>query len=112
MANVIVNRSNRLGIPLIEAQSVTSDGTNTTISFNNHVNINDNFVGGFWVKFPQVLTSSTQPVLFATIGVSGSTPAYDSAGGVLTVADIASTKAPTYHLFFYDRVSNILQLIN
>lgn len=112
MANVIVKRSNRLGIPLIEAQGITSDGTTTTVSFNNHVNLSDYFVGVFMVKFPNVVTSTTQPVVFATSGVSGTTPLYTRTGAQATVANIQSTVAPTYHLFVYDSVSSRLQLIN
>lgn len=112
MANVIVKRSNRLGIPLIEAQGITSDGTTTTVSFNNHVNLSDYFVGVFLVKFPNVVTTDTEPIVFATYGVSGTTPVYLSTGAAATVADIESTASPTYHLFVYDSVSSRLQLIN
>lgn len=112
MANVFVSRSNRLGIPLILAVNVTSDGTNTTVSFNNHVNLSDNFLGLFLVKFPTLVTTSNQPVLFDTIGAVGtSTPVYLKSGAQATVANLASTTAPTYHLCIYDRESNRLQLI-
>lgn len=112
MANVIVNRSNRLGIPLMLAVSNSSDGTNTTFSFNNHVNLGDNFLGLFLVKLPSLVTTSNQPVLFDTIGVSGSSvPVYLKSGAQALVSNLASTTAPTYHLCIYDRVSNRLQLI-
>lgn len=112
MADVIVKRGNRLGIPLVEAQNITSDGTTTTVSFNNHVNISDYFVGLFIVKFPNIVTTDTEPVVFATTGISGTTPLYTRTGGQATVANISSTAGPTYHLFIYDSVSNRLQLIN
>lgn len=112
MADVIVRRGNRLGIPLIEAQSITSDGTTTTVNFNNHVNLSDYFVGLFLVKFPTIVTTDTEPVVFATIGESGSTPLYTRTGAQATVANIQSTASPTYHLFIYDSVSKRLQIIN
>lgn len=112
MANVIVSRSNRLGIPLILVVGSSTDGTNTTFQFNNHVNIGDNFIGLFLVKFPTLVTSSSQPVFFDTIGISGSsTPLYLKSGAQALVSNVASTTAPTYHLCVFDRESNRLQLI-
>lgn len=111
MANVIANRSNRFGIPFIEAQSVSSDGTNTTVAINNHVNINRNFIGYFTMKFPEVVATSTEPLFLSTIGVpNSSTPVYLKTGAQATVADIASTAENTYHTFFYDCVASKLQL--
>ena len=81
--------SNGGGFPNLEAVSVTSDGTNTTISFN-----------------PQ------QFVQVSTIGVSGSVqPVYLSTGVQATVANIESTGNGIY-LFFYDRDTNRVQLIS
>lgn len=111
MANVYVRRANRSGIPLILSVSYASDGTNTVFSFNNHVNLGDNYTGNFLVKFPEVVTTSAQPVVFNTIGAGSPTPLYLNTGVQATVADLASTAAPTYHEFVYDRESNRLQLI-
>lgn len=112
MANVIARRSNGLGVPLLEAQSISSDGTTTTVNFNNHVNLNANFIGLFLVKFPQVVATSTEPVQAATIGVPNSfRPIYLSSGEQATVAALASSAGPTYRLLMYDRVSDRLQLI-
>ena len=41
--------SNQRGFPCIESTSVTSDGTNTTVSFNPHQGSN-NFFGGYSIK--------------------------------------------------------------
>lgn len=112
MANVIVQRSNRLGIPLIASQGSVVENGKTIFTFNNHVNINDNFIGVFLVKFNSAIsTTSTNPVVFRTIGVSSDVPAYYTNGAPLQEQNLGSTGFPTYHLFLYDRVSNRLQLI-
>lgn len=112
MANVIAKRSNGLGVPLLEVQSISSDGTTTTVNFNNHVNLGANFIGLFLVKFPQVVATSTEPVQAATIGVANSfRPIYLPSGAQATVAALASSAGPTYRLLMYDRVSDRLQLI-
>lgn len=104
--------SNRLGFPNIEAVSVTSDGTNTTVAFNAHPFVQtNNFFGGFWIKIAQAVTTSTEPLQFTTVGVTGSTvPVYLTNGTQATVASIAST-GPAIYLAFYDRDNNRVQLI-
>lgn len=104
--------SNTRGIPNIEAVSVTSDGTNTTVAFNPHpYRLSNQFFGGFWVKIPQAVTTSTEPLQFSTVGVSGSTvPVYLKDDTQATVASITST-GPAVYLFFYDRDNNRVQLI-
>lgn len=113
MGNVIVQRSNRSGIPIIGAQGKVVENGKTIFLFNNHVNLNDNFIGEFLVKFNEVIdAASTNPVVFRTIGVSGSdVQAYYTDGDVLKETNLGSIAAPTYHEFVYDRVSNRLQLI-
>lgn len=102
--------SNRNGFPNIEATSVTSDGTNTTVSFNPH-NGSRNFFGGFWVKIPQTVTTSTEPLYFTTTGVSGSTvPVYLSSGAQATAANIVTTGGSVF-LCFYDLDNNRVTLI-
>lgn len=104
--------SNREGIPNLEVVSVTSDGTNTTLSFNPHpYRLTNRFFGGFWVKVPNAVTTSTQPLFVNTIGVSGSSyPVYDITGAAATVAAIASS-GPVVHEFFYDRDNDRVQII-
>lgn len=113
MANVIVYRSNRLGIPLIAVQGRVVENNKTIFTFNNHVNLNDNFIGVFLVKFNEAVdAASTNPVVFRTIGATGSdVQAYYTDGDVLKETNLGSIAAPTYHEFLYDRVSNRLQLI-
>ena len=102
--------SNRTGFPCIEATSVTSDGTNTTVAFDPHWGSN-NFFGGFWVKIPQTVATSTQPLQFTTVGVSGSTtPVYLSTGDQATAANIVTSGGGIF-LLFYDRDSDKVFLI-
>lgn len=109
----VLRFSNRTGFPNLEATSITSDGTVTTVNFNSHNEIQtNNFFGGFWVKIPQTVATSTQPLQFSTIGVPNSTvPVYLPDGTQATVASIAST-GPAIYLFFYDRDNNRVQRIN
>jgi hypothetical protein len=104
--------SNRIGFPNLEATGVSSDGTNTTVTFNSHPFVlTGSFFGGFWIKISQAVTTSTEPLQFTTSGVSGSTvPVYLASGTQATVADIAST-GPAIYLAFYDRDNNRVQLI-
>lgn len=103
--------SNRLGIPNLEASSVTTDGTNTTVNFPAYQILNGSFYGGFWIKIPQEITTSTKPLQFSTLGVSNSTvPVYLSNGTQATAASIAST-GPAVYLVFYDRDNKKVQLI-
>lgn len=103
--------SNRIGFPCIESTGVASDGTNTTVSFSSHQG-SPNFFGGFWIKIPQTVATSTEPLLFTTVGVSGSTvPVYLSSGVQATVANIATTGGGVF-LCFYDRDNNRVTLIS
>lgn len=102
--------SNQRGFPCIEATSVTSDGTNTTVSFNPHQG-SSNFFGGFWVKIPQNVATSTEPLQFTTTGVANSTvPVYLASGTQATVANIVTTGGGVF-LLFYDRDNNRVTLI-
>lgn len=103
--------SNKLGFPLLEAISITSDGTNTTIAFNPSYNYG-NLVGGFWIKIPSIVTTSTEPLYFTVNNINNSTiPIYTNTGTQATVASIANSVANTYHLMFYDSTANRVQLI-
>lgn len=103
--------SNRVGFPNLEAVSVVSDGTNTTVNFNPYNIPTNTFFGGFWVKIPRAVTTSTEPLQFSTIGVSNSTVSVYLANGTqATVANIAST-GPAIYLVFYDRDNKRVQLI-
>lgn len=107
----VLRFSNRTGFPCIESTGVTSDGTNTTVSFNPHWGSN-NFFGGFWVKIAQNVATGTEPLQFTTVGVPGSTvPVYLPTGVQATVANIATTGGGVF-LLFYDRDNNKVTLIS
>lgn len=113
MAYNILKFSNQGGFPCIEVTKVTTVGTVTTFSFNNHPYRQTNrFFGGFFVKFPNAVTETgTNTVQFDTQGVGGSAVSvYSNTGAALTVAGLTSTDQ-TIHLFFYDRDSNRVQLV-
>ena len=107
----LLKYANRFGFPCIESTSVTSDGTNTTVSFNPHQN-GDNFFGGFWVKIGQNVATSTEHLQFETTGVVGSTiPVYLQTGVQATVADIVTSGGGIF-LLFYDKDNNRVTLIS
>ena len=107
MALTYANRT----FPTIEVQSVSSAGTVTTFGFNAHAN-RGNFFGGFYVKVPQNVATSTNTVEFSTIGVAGSNiPLYLYNGTQATVAQLV-TSGGGILLCFYDRSANRLQLLS
>lgn len=111
MINPLVRFVNRTGFPCIESASISSDGTTSTITFDNHRLIQGGFSGGFWVRIPQTIVTGTDVVQFTITGVSGSTlPLFLSGGEQATLADIITTGGGVF-LCFYDRPANRLQLI-
>lgn len=95
MATVPLRFSNRLGFPMLEVQSVTTNGTVTTLNFNDHPQRKAFFYGGFWVKVPAITSTSAisaYTIEFAKLGVSGSNlPLYLYNGSSATVGDMATT---------------------
>lgn len=112
MVSTILKTVNTRGIPALNADIITSDGTTTTVNFSPHRFVGANFSGLFVVRFPQAVTTSAEPVQFTTKDVANSTTAlYLNTGAPATVAALTSTAGPTFHLFFYDKESGRLQLI-
>lgn len=75
MANVLVKRVNTLGVPCIENINATLGTDRLTITFNNHVNVRDNFQGLFLVKLnniPDTSATDELPVYLFTEGYLGS----------------------------------------
>lgn len=115
MAMVPLRYCNRLGIPMLEVQTITespSPATVTYFNFNNHPQRNQQFYGGFFVKVPDLSSAtSTNSIEFATLDVSGSnTPLYLYDGTKAKISDITTTGG--IMLCFYDKVNNKLQLVN
>ena len=104
---------NQGGFPSIQSIAETTNGTNTTFSFNSHpYRQTSKFYGGFFVKIPKVnATEAGNLVFFDTIGVDGSSvPVYLYSGVQATVANFSSS-GPQVRLCFYDRDNNRVQLM-
>lgn len=111
MADVALKLLNTRGIPAIASVNVEEGTGTTTVTFNNHPQLNYRFAGGFWVKIAQTLETGTNVIQFATNGVANSTiPLYLSTGDQATAEDLESAGKSVF-LCFYDRDSNYLQLI-
>lgn len=103
----LFNRVNINGIPCIESQSVTASATAVTFTFNPQFMASPRFSGLIAVKIavPADTASAALPVQFS---MGGETIALTQAGGdAVTGADLLAG----IYLVFYDRTSNILQLI-
>ena len=103
----IFNRVNINGIPCIESQNVTASTTAVTFTFNPQVLASPRFSGLIAVKITTAASddAATLPVLFS---MGGQVISLTSAGGAaVTGADLSTG----IHLVFYDRVSNVLQIV-
>lgn len=111
MADVALKLLNTRGIPAIASVNVEAGTGTTTVSFNNHPQMNNRFAGGFWVKIAQTLATGSNVIQFDTVGVANSTiPVYLPGGDQATAADFESDGKSVF-LCFYDRDANYLQLI-
>lgn len=101
---------NRRGTALVRTASVAVNTDNVTFTFPAHSFAGAWYKGVVLVEIAQEIpagTTGTLPILFSTNGV---TQAVTVAGGdALTAEDIAGVGV--YH-FYYDRQSNVLQLLN
>ena len=103
----LFNRVNINGIPCIESQSVTASTTAVTFTFNPQIIASPRFSGLIAVKIvvPADTAAAALPVQFS---MGGETIALIQAGGdAVTGADLLAG----IYMVFYDRTSNILQLI-
>jgi len=107
--NPIFYLANRFGIPRIESQSVTVDGTtNVAFSFSSDVRFSRSFGGLVLVKLTQSIptgTTTTLPIVF-TSRYGGTKPIVGYNGTAVTVADLPGTGI---YLVYYD--GNTLQLL-
>lgn len=103
--------SNRFGIPNIESQSVEVSADAVTFTFLPHAQFGAYFQGIIAVKLAQAIptgTTSTLPVRFSTKGIPNSAKDLRGHETPITAGDIPGTGI---YLCFYDRATDILQLL-
>lgn len=109
MAVYPFNFLNKRGIPAVQTRSVTVTADNVSFAFADHAFAGIPFTGLVLVYIAQDVptgTTGTLPVVFQTNGAVQEVTGYG--GDPVTVADLAGTGV---YLAFYDRSSNLLQLM-
>lgn len=107
------NRANTGGFPLLECVANVV-GDNLIFTFQPHAALGANWTGGFYVKVANAIAETavtTEPVVFATQGVTGNMPLYFYNGDAVTGADVVTTGNGVM-LCFYDAASRRLQLLS
>lgn len=102
---------NTRGIATIESIGVTATATEVTFTFNSDSPMPTPFRGLLVVKLAQAIpagTATTLPVIF-TSQRNGSQNVTTYNGVNATVAEFSGTGV---YLFYYDRLTNVLQLIS
>lgn len=111
------NRVNTQGFPALSGTPtlVTEGGVEKLVlEFQPHLALNDNWSGAFFVSVNGTIvagTTSNQPVVFRTAGVSGETNLYRYSGGQATLGDIITSVQGSVLLCFYNADTKRLQLI-
>lgn len=109
MAIYPYNFVNKRGIPALRSASVEVTTVNVVFTFTPHAFANIWGEGLVIINLAQAIptgTTGTLPLVFETNGVQQAVTTYG--GGAVTVADFTGTGV---YLFFYDKSSNILQLM-
>ena len=105
--NYPFNFANRNGIPMIESNSVEVTATNVVINIPNRAFRFLNGTGLLLFRLNTEITNDTLPILFSS---NEFTQPLTLVGGVAaTGADIASIGV---YLIYYDKNSNLMQLIS
>jgi len=100
---------NQRGIPTIKSQSVTVSETSVDFKFNPDWNSRP-FRGLLLVYISEAVPDGTTTTLPIRFSMAGTTSNVTVAGGTnLTVADLPGVGV---YLFYYDRFSDTLQLLN
>ena len=100
---------NQRGIPTIKSQSVTVSETSVDFKFNPDWNSRP-FRGLLLVYISEAVPEGTTTTLPIRFSMAGTTSNVTVAGGTnLTVADLPGVGV---YLFYYDRFSDTLQLLN
>lgn len=105
------NLANTGGFPLLEGTAaVDATSGNLVVTFQPHAALGEQWTGAFYVKIANTVVTGTQPVVFATQGVTGSTPLYLFSGTQVTAEDIVTTGGAVLFCF-YDASSRRLQVL-
>lgn len=110
MANVLVKRVNRFGIPAIRNVGATLSDTRLTITFASHPNVSDAFQG-FFVAYISNLPAAPDdavPVFLATEGYLGSDKQLYTSQSEVVTTDVV---AEGVYLCFYDSTSDKLRVM-
>lgn len=101
--------TNIRGIPTIKAQSISVSDTSVDFKFNPDWNSRP-FRGLLLVYLPDEVPTGTTTTLPVRFSMAGTTSNVTVAGGAnLTVADLPGVGV---YLLYYDRFSDILQILN
>lgn len=107
------NFANRRGIPLIESSSVTSDTTNAIITISDRAFRNLEERGVFLFRLTTAIptAAATLPIVFSWTGCNGvvRTQALTLVNNVAATA--TQVTGPGVYLVYYDKNSNLLQLM-
>lgn len=100
--------SNRAGVPLIEANTITSDGTNAIITIANNVFARLADRGILFLRINAVIPAdaATLPIVISSNGESR--PLTLAGGANATAAEITG---PGIYQIFYSKRANVLQLM-
>ena len=101
---------NTRGIATIESTAVNVTTTEVTFTFNSDSPMPTPFRGLLVVRLAQAIpagTTTTLPIVFTSVR-NGAQNVTTYNGANVTVADIPGTGV---YLFYYDRLTNVLQLI-
>ena len=104
--NYPFNFANRNGIPMLESNSVTTDSTNVIISIPNRAFRFLNGTGLILFRLNTEITNTSLPILFSS---NEFTQPLTTVGG--EAATGANFSAVGIYLIYYDKNSNLMQLI-
>lgn len=107
------NFANKRGIPLIESSSVTSDTTNAIININSGTfnNLEDRGIFLFRLTSEIPTAAAALPIIFSWNGFNGVTrtqPLTIVGGTNATATQVTGTGV---YIIYYDKTSNVLQLL-
>ena len=107
--NPINYMSNRGGIPRLQSTGVVVGTTDVQFTFNADATFSRNFSGLVLVRLARAIpsgTTTTLPIVFSSSAGTQAVTTYN--GAAVTVAEITGTGI---YLMYYDRATNVLQLI-